>query len=651
MNEIQKYEIKLDKQTNEYTLFIYLNDSMTEFANELGTVPKTKRNFMATARQIIHTRYPNVKVSMVKIMAGGMVVTSLAMGTNISTSEAAELSNTSEVINSSGIYYKVEAGDTLYSIAKKYNSSVANIKRANNLTSDTVKLNQPLIIPKAIHTVQPGDTLWSLMNKFGIGINEIKDVNNLTEDTLTIGQSLIIPAPIGGANNGNVSSTKVTKTSTYKVVTGDTLYSLANKFGTSVNEIKSANHLTTDSLSIGQTLQIPGNASSVDTTERSADTTQSYKVTSGDTLYSIANKFGTSVDSMKQSNNLTSNLLSIGQTLKIPTTSKPETTPNSSTANQKYTVNAGDTLWSVAKRFGMTVNALKSENNLTSDTLQVGQTLTINQKENSTQSTPKASEQQSERTTFQYTVKSGENLSVIANRFDVSVNAIKSVNNLKADLLQVGQILEIPDGLNAPDLSTVNSISYTTHTIESGDNIWDLSIKYGIPQSELLKVNNLTTNSRLSIGQKLRIPVHHIAVKEVVSEKHGEYMDWWTEAQYVFTIGKKAKVTDMKTGKSFFIQRTIGANHADSETVSTNDTNIAKSIWGGFSWTPRAVVLEIDGRKIAASMSFMPHEREFIANNGITGHFDVYFGNSTRHKDGKADASHEARVKAAAGIR
>jgi hypothetical protein len=99
------------------------------------------------------------------------------------------------------------------------------------------------------------------------------------------------------------------------------------------------------------------------------------------------------------------------------------------------------------------------------------------------------------------------------------------------------------------------------------------------------------------------------------------------------------------------LEKTIGANHADSETFTVNDTNIAKSIWEGFSWTPRAVILEINGRKIAASMNFMPHEREYIAGNGITGHFDVYFGNSTRHVDGKPDSSHQRQVEIAAGIR
>lgn len=222
-------------------------------------------------------------------------------------------------------------------------------------------------------------------------------------------------------------------------------------------------------------------------------------------------------------------------------------------------------------------------------------------------------------------------------------------------MLQPGQTLiipsAIPNGLNAPVQNQTNTVTYLTHTVVSGDNIWGLSIRYGIPQAELLRVNNLTTNSSLSIGQALKIPVYNIAVKQVVSEKHGEYLDWWTEAQYVFSIGKTAKVTDFITGKSFYIKRTIGANHADSETLTINDSTIAKSIWGGYSWKARAVIIEVDGRKLAGSMSFMPHDIEYITNNGITGHFDVYFSNSTRHVDGKADPSHQAQVEFAAGIR
>ncbi|WP_156291625.1 LysM peptidoglycan-binding domain-containing protein [Oceanobacillus salinisoli] len=653
MENIQRYEVKLDKNTNEYTLFIYLDDQLTEFGTELGSTPKAKVNFVTSARQIINERYPYIKVSMVKIMVGGMVVTSLALGTDHSKAEAAEDTGTSEVSQDGAIFYVVESGDTLWSIAKKYNTSVDYIKRANNLSSDTLKLNQRLIIPKAFHTVGSGDYLTVLAKQYNTSADAIQVANGMASNATKIGQTLIIPVLIGNTAGSTSTQSTAQTNSTYTVTSGDTLWSIARQFNTSVDAIRSANNLKTETLSIGQALKVP-NGTTQQTNQPSPEATQSYTVGSGDTLWSLSRQFNTSVDAIRSANNLKTDTLSIGQTLKVPngTTAQQPAPSSPATSYQSYTVKSGDTLWSLASRYNITVSAIKSANNLTSDTLKLGQTLTIPTGQSGvTQTVPKTTEQQGERKTFDYTVKSGDSLSALANRFVVSVDTIRSANNLKSDLLQIGQVLKIPNGLNAPDPSTVNSVSYITHTIKSGDNIWDLSVRYGIPQNELLKVNNLSTSSRLSVGQQLKIPVHHIAVKEVISTKHGEYLDWWTEAQYVFAIGKTAKVTDFATGKSFYIKRTIGANHADSETVSTKDTDIAKSIWGGFSWTPRAVIIEVDGRKLAASMSFMPHERQYITNNGITGHFDVYFGSSTRHVDGKADASHQAQVEKAAGLR
>lgn len=684
MDPYQRYELRrIHPQGGEYEIVIHLADHLSEFANEMGTLPRERKDVLSLAKQIVKERYPNIKVTMVKVMIGGMVITSLPlMSGNDSEVEASTIDSLSQVTQDGSIYYLVTSGDTLWIISRKFNTTADNIKLANHLTSDTVKPNQRLIIPKAFHTVETGDYLTVIAKKYGTLVAEIKEANNLTNDSTRLGQILIIPITISGQHShpepaSTAQPQPLVQMNTYTVVAGDSLSVIAKRFGTTVAVVRSNNHLTSDLLRIGQTLTIPKNVSAPPSQEKESSATEqtnnTYIVVPGDSLSLIAKRFNTTVEALRTSNHLTSDIIKIGHVLTIPTgvhtTEKPSgtgevITPTVIVAPTTYTIVNGDNLWAIAQKFGITVAALKSVNNLTTDVLQIGQTLQIPKSiiENTpptpvkeitpeTSHTPAPETAKEERTTFTYSVRSGDSLSVIANRFGVTVDVIRTENQLTSDTLQVGQSLTIPNGLNEPELTGANTITYTTHTVVSGDNIWNLSIRYGIPQNELLRENNLTTRSLLSIGQKLKIPVHHIAVKSVVSEKYGEYLDWWTEAQYIFPIEKMAKVTDFATGKSFFIQRTIGANRADSETISMNDSNIAKSIWGGFSWIPRAVILEIDGRRIAASMSFMPHERESIANNGITGHFDVYFGNSTRHKDGKTDASHQAQVERAAGLR
>ena len=155
---------------------------------------------------------------------------------------------------------------------------------------------------------------------------------------------------------------------------------------------------------------------------------------------------------------------------------------------------------------------------------------------------------------------------------------------------------------------------------------------------------------------------------------YGELLDWWTSASKIFSIGSTAKVIDIDTGKSFYVIRTYGHNHADVEAKSKEDTEIIKDIWGGFNWDRRAVIVEIDGRRIAASMTAMPHagvdseptgkivsgrsggfgtgeNLDKIKGNGMNGHMDIHFLNSTRHKDGASDRDHQEMVKKAAGLR
>ena len=198
--------------------------------------------------------------------------------------------------------YVVKKGDSLYRIAAQYGTTVAELKRLNNLTSNTLSIGQVLKLPSAstaisnTYTVKSGDSLWSIANRYNTTVNELKSLNNLTSNTLSIGQVLKLPR-----------TSTTTTTNTYTVKSGDSLWSIANRYNTTVNELKTLNNLTSNTLSIGQILKLPSTTT----------TTKTYIVKAGDSLWSIANKNNTTVDALKSLNNLTSNTLRIGQVLKI----------------------------------------------------------------------------------------------------------------------------------------------------------------------------------------------------------------------------------------------------------------------------------------------------------------------------------------------
>ena len=196
------------------------------------------------------------------------------------------------------------------------------------------------------YKVVSGDTLYGIANKLDTTVDELKKINGLTSNMLSIGQVLKIPTKVVDLGDMQI----------YQVKKGDTLYSIANKYGISLKELKTINNLTSDTLAIGQLLNVPSGLSTVNT----------YIVDKGDTLYSIAKKFDTTIDKIKDTNKLANNMLSIGQKLIIPL--KEENT---------YVVKAGDTLYKIAKDFNITVDELKKLNNLVTDVLSIGQILML----------------------------------------------------------------------------------------------------------------------------------------------------------------------------------------------------------------------------------------------------------------------------------
>ena len=200
------------------------------------------------------------------------------------------------------------------------------------------------------YIVQKGDSLWSIAKKYGLSVEELKDLNHLSSNMLQVGEKLLVKDTSSSTDIGVY----------YTVVAGDTLYGIAKKYNTTADEIKKLNNLKSNTLSIGQKLLVSG------TGEEQTDY-DIYTVVSGDNLYQLATKFNTTVDKLKDINNLKTDSLMVGQKLLVP----------KSLGNTTYIVKSGDTLYSISRLFNTTVTDLVNLNHLTTSNLSIGQKLLI----------------------------------------------------------------------------------------------------------------------------------------------------------------------------------------------------------------------------------------------------------------------------------
>lgn len=271
--------------------------------------------------------------------------------------------------------YVVQKGDTLYGISKQFNTSMQRLRELNNLSSDILTIGKVLIVSPnsdsnpsecVTYTVKKGDSLYSIAKQYNSTVDAIKRYNNLTSNNLSIGQKLKLPCYMKDNDNTTMPNFVM-----YIVKAGDSLYSIAQQYNTTVDKIKSDNKLTSNTLSIGQVLMIADKTTDATVEECFGEDEVLeedyviYVVKPGDNLYSIARKYDTTVSELKRLNNLTSNNLSVGQELKIPN------------ERRIYVVKRGDSLYSIANMFNTTVSAIKSKNNLTTNNLSIGQELII----------------------------------------------------------------------------------------------------------------------------------------------------------------------------------------------------------------------------------------------------------------------------------
>lgn len=347
------------------------------------------------------------------------------------------------------------------------------------------------------YTIKKGDTLSAISKKTGVPVHVLRQANAVSEP-LKVGKTLRLPGKNTYiADNSGTGSKKAKQGYTYTVQSGDTFRKIASSHGLSLDELKEANpkiHNITK-LALGQKVYIPkqngkaakqtlvadnGKNTSANkkqdvskkaskTQELAAETTKlskktaKYTIQQGDTLYSVAKKHGLTVAELQKINNgLSPQGLAIGKEIHVAAnknTLHANNANNSSNAKKKttqqasvktYTIKQGDTLYSVAKKHGLTVADLQSHNKNLNTSISIGQNITIPAKGQKAQASAKP---------IIHIVKKGETLYSISRNYNVSVDAIIAYNNFANNSISVGQKVKIP------------SSNYTMASANNNDNI------------------------------------------------------------------------------------------------------------------------------------------------------------------------------------
>lgn len=260
-----------------------------------------------------------------------------------------------------------------------------------------------------------------------------------------------------------------------------------------------------------------------------------------------------------------------------------------------------------------------------------------------------------------YTVVAGDSLWKISNKFGISVDSLKKANNLTGDIIYPGQTLILPGTANTTPVEKPPASNTkwpeVTYIVQPGDTATSISKKFGVPVQKILEYNYMDADDWFNAGDKIAISGYAPRVYTVTPgqdkapQRRGTAVDWNLEGQYLLERGDTFTIVDVDTGKQFRAKMIGGYNHADIEPLTASDTNVMKSLFGTWKWSPRAVVIYHNGMNIAASLSGMPHGVDTI-ENGVNGHFDLYLKNSTSHSSSTSKVyiqEHQNMVMKAAG--
>ena len=256
------------------------------------------------------------------------------------------------------------------------------------------------------HHVVKNDTVWDLSQKYGVSIQSIEQLNKINTDTHLIreGQTLTIPT------TGKTAAKTATKTSQVTVKAGDTLWALAQKYGTTVEKLRQLNGLASDAylIHVGDVIKVDGQVTTTTTTNAQATSTVSSEANqtsqAASTASSEANQTSQAAATASSEASQTSQATSTASSEASQAASTSQAaTPYVAANHVTYTVQAGDSLYTISQKYGVTVDSLRQANTLGA-TLQVGQSLTVNDPTKNPQASVAAS--QAEQTPAQTTTTS-----------------------------------------------------------------------------------------------------------------------------------------------------------------------------------------------------------------------------------------------------
>ncbi len=405
----------------------------------------------------------------------------VAENSNVNSPDEDQSGDSSESIIPEGevaVDYHVKKNDSLLGIADLFNTRVSDIRNWNNIPyTQTINVGQKLVIyvpedkkefyssidnqtaiEKTVakniakrnnneyvyHRIRRGETLSTIAERYHVYASSIRRWNHLSSNRIFAGKKLKIYTH--GYTEYVASNDKTSNSSSdvyrYKIKRGDSIGELAVKFGVSASQIKKWNDIDDNTLIAGRTLKIYGgsDASSLgDNTTKTSANVNYYKVKKGDTIGEIAELFKVSASSIRRWNSLRSNKIIAGQSLRVLSDEGINDLPESSNnGNNVHAVRNGESLYSIAHDYRMSVSDLKDLNNLNGNKIVPGQSLKVspgNEVANNSSSNIKGAQI--------HRVERGESLYTIAHQYGMSVSRLKGLNNLDNNKIVVGQKLRV----------------------------------------------------------------------------------------------------------------------------------------------------------------------------------------------------------------